>query len=184
MPDNLLVQTFERVIQDEIRGQVFVYVDGCREPKHRWKLMPHHGYLNWTGFLDWKPPVDAAYMNDIFVDGRYRRRGLGAVLVEHAENRMRAFGITYVKGIAKKEGEAFWESLGYKLDRDTSWFEKTLGVRARWFEKTLREPRVVPSISRVIDIERQYSLEQLKQMSRQRGVSTAGSKRDIIRRLL
>jgi len=162
LPDNILVQAFERVHQDEVKGRVFVYVDGCLKPKHDWKLMPHDGYLYWSGYLD---QAKNAYIDDLLVDEQYRRRGLGAILVEQVEKRMRVFGVTHIKGIAKEEAESFWERQGYKLDRETSWFLKTLGTMK-------------------LHMEQQYSQAQIKQMARQQGVSTAGTKRDIIKRLL
>jgi len=130
--------------------------------------MPSDGHLYWSGYLDPSFPTN---IDDIVVREQYRRRGLGSILVEQAEKRIKSFGLTYIAGIAKEAAEAFWESQGYTVDRKTSWFQKTLGGR-------------LPAVSRVIDMEQQYSLKQIKQMARQKGVSTAGSKRDIIRRLL
>ena len=187
LPDNLLVQTFERVRWDwnEIRGQVFVDVNGCLEPAHHWKTLAHDGFLHWQGFLEEpEPHANRAYMDNIAVNDRYQRRGLGSILVEHAEKRMRVFGITLIRGIATLEGYPFWKSQGYKLNRDTSWFEKTLVLGDTSTRMPSTSPKEIPEYADATFLENNYSLEQVKRMARDKGVSADGSKRDIIKRIL
>jgi len=132
-PGNLLVQTSERVRQDQVVGKVFVYVDGCLKPKDRWPVLAHDGALHWSGHLS---PAFPAYIDDLMVNERHKGRGLGSLLVSEAEKRISALGITRIQGIALEGAEDFWERRGYEVDRETSWFVKRI-ARA---PKSRKEP--------------------------------------------
>jgi len=121
LPDNTLVQTFERVTEYEVTGQVFVYINGCTKSKSSWKLMPNDGYLYWHGYLD---PSFPTWIDDIVVSEKSRRQGLGTILAWKAEERIKSYGLTNIEGIATQEGVPFWQSMGYALDGST--FSKSL----------------------------------------------------------
>jgi len=121
LPNNTLVQTFERVTEYEVTGQVFVYINGCTKPKSSWKLMPNDGYLYWHGYLD---PSLPTWIDDIVVNEKFRRQGLGTILARRAEERIKSYGLTNIEGIATQEGVPFWQSMGYALDGST--FSKSL----------------------------------------------------------
>jgi len=134
LPNNLLVQMFETVSEDEVTGRVFIYIDGCTKPKSTWQLMPNDGYLYWHGYLNPSLPV---WIDDIVIVERARRQGLGRILVRKAEERIEAFGLTNIEGIATREGAPFWQSLGYTIDKREFTFSRSLVKKVR---KMPRQP--------------------------------------------
>jgi ribosomal protein S18 acetylase RimI-like enzyme len=51
----------------------------------------------------------------------FRRRGVAAALVRHAEERLRVLGclrVTALVGMAERDAVEFWDAVGYARDRD------------------------------------------------------------------
>ena len=69
------------------------------------------GYLRYNYFWDNTP-----FMNLLFLEESYRRKGFGKQLVQHWENLMRENGYSRVmtSSLASEEGQFFYRKLGYK----------------------------------------------------------------------
>jgi len=62
------------------------------------------------------PDEKMARILDVVVQPQYRGSNIGKRLVEIAERRFRAHGITKVKGYAEPAIHGFWQKLGYRVD--------------------------------------------------------------------
>ena len=69
-------------------------------------------------------------LNDLFVDPRFRGRGVGRDLIRHAEDTARAAGacaITLATQVQNVRAKHLYEELGYVRDEEFDHYERSLG---------------------------------------------------------
>jgi GNAT superfamily N-acetyltransferase len=120
LPDNTLIQMYERLEEAEVTGHALVYVDGCTKPTSLWRHMDNNGYLYWSASLvKGSGYYQTARIHDMLVQPEFRRQGLGTRLVEAVEDRMKTFGVKTVNGTVTEMGGEFWPTLGYSIEGRT-----------------------------------------------------------------
>ena len=85
------------------------------------------GYL-WFVWYEHIKNKGVAYFEELYVDEKYRRSGVGKTLIEHAINDIKSEGIKtiyFAVGAHMKDSKEFYEHIGFKQSREV-WFEKAL----------------------------------------------------------
>jgi len=136
--------------------------------------LPSDAYLYWEYEGYPKDTWNLARIQDTVVSFKIRRKGYGTMLVKHAEERMRLYGVKEISGTATEIGEKFWPSQGYKLaDKQ---IRKSLEVGI---------PVTKAAVTTIHECELMYSAVELRGMADALGIQTSGrSKRDLCQVLL
>jgi hypothetical protein len=73
------------------------------------------GYLSWSADLKntVRPGIARIHQTRIFGE---KGQGLGKILVEETEKKMRELGVKEIQAISEPDAVVFWQKMGYQVD--------------------------------------------------------------------